>query len=68
LVLTSNPLMQPTPVLSYSAYDIAVGDRLAEMVPYNQFGLVATLILVVLILNLTAIFIRGRIAGKLRGG
>jgi phosphate ABC transporter permease subunit PstA len=67
LVLTSNPLMQPTPVLSYSAYDIAVGDRLADMVPYNQFGLVATLILVVLILNLTAILIRGRIAGKLRG-
>jgi phosphate transport system permease protein len=59
--------MQPTPVLSYSAYDIAVGDRLAEMVPYNQYGLVATLILVVLILNLTAIFIRARISGKLRG-
>ena len=63
-----NPLFEPTPVLSYSAYDIAVGDRLASMVPYNQYGLVAALILLVLALNLTAIIIRGRITRKLRGG
>ena len=63
-----NPLMEQTPVLSYSAYDIAVGDRLANMVPYNQFGLVAALIILVLTLNLTAIILRGRIAKKLRGG
>lgn len=62
-----NALMEPTPVLSYSAYDIAVGDRIAEMVPYNQYGLVAALILLVLFLNLAAIIIRGRIAKKLRG-
>jgi len=63
-----NPLWEPTPILSYSAYDIAVGDRLASMVPYNQFGIVATLIVLVLLLNLTAILLRGRIAKKLRGG
>jgi len=63
-----NPLMEQTPVLSYSAYDIAVGDRIAEMVPYNQFGLVAALIMLVLLLNLSAIILRGRIARKLRGG
>ena len=63
-----NPLMEQTPVLSYSAYDIAVGDRLADMVPYNQFGLVAALIMLVLTLNLAAIILRGRIAKKLRGG
>lgn len=57
-----NPLMEQTPVLSYSAYDIAVGDRLANMVPYNQFGLVATLIILVLLLNLSAIILRGRIS------
>ena len=68
LALSQNPLMQPTPILSYSAYDIAVGDRLAELVPYNQFGLVATLIMMVLALNLAAILIRARIAHKLRGG
>ena len=55
-------------MLSYSAYDIAVGDRLANMVPYNQYGLVATLILLVLLLNLTAIVLRGRVAKKLREG
>ncbi len=63
-----NPLWSPTPVLSYSAYDIAVGDRLAEMVPYNQYGLVGALILLVLVLNLGAILLRGRIARRLRGG
>jgi phosphate transport system permease protein len=63
-----NPLMEQTPVLSYSAYDLAVGDRIADMVPYNQFGLVATLIMLVLLLNLSAIILRGRIARKLRGG
>ncbi len=63
-----NPLFEATPVLSYSAYDVAVGDRLAEMVPYNQYGLVATLILLVMFLNLTAIVLRGRIAKRLRGG
>ncbi len=60
-------LTQPTPLLSYAAYDMAVGDRLAEMVPYNQFGLVSTLIFFVLLLNLVAIVLRGRIASKLRG-
>jgi phosphate transport system permease protein len=64
----ANPMMEQTPVLSYSAYDIAVGDRLANMVPYNQFGLVAALIILVLLLNLSAILLRGRIARKLRGG
>ncbi|MDO4551831.1 MAG: phosphate ABC transporter permease subunit PstC [Planctomycetia bacterium] len=60
-------LMQATPVLSYSALDIATGDRLAKLVPYNQYGLVLTLILVVLALNALAIWLRGRISSKLRG-
>ena len=64
----TNILFEQTPILSYSAYDIAVGDRLAAMVPYNQYGLVATLIMLVLLLNLSAIILRGRIARKLRGG
>jgi len=67
LNLANNPLTQPAPILSYAAYDIAVGDRLTDMVPYNQFGLVTTLILVVLLLNMSAIILRGRISKKLRG-
>ncbi|MDR1492949.1 MAG: phosphate ABC transporter permease subunit PstC [Planctomycetaceae bacterium] len=66
-VAGSNLLFQPTPVLSYTAYDMAVGDRIAAMVPYNQFGLVATLILFVLIFNIAAIIVRAKITTKLRG-
>ncbi|MDR2117705.1 MAG: phosphate ABC transporter permease subunit PstC [Planctomycetaceae bacterium] len=66
-VTGSNILFQPTPVLSYAAYDMAVGDRLAELVPYNQFGLVATLVLFVLLLNMTAMMLRARITAQLRG-
>ncbi|MDR1964493.1 MAG: phosphate ABC transporter permease subunit PstC [Planctomycetaceae bacterium] len=67
-VAGSNILFQPTPILSYAAYDMAVGDRLAALVPYNQFGLVATLVLFVLLLNVTAMIFRARITAQLRGG
>jgi phosphate transport system permease protein len=59
--------MQPTRALSYGCYDITVGDKLAMMVPHNQFGMVMTLILLVLCLNITAIIIRSRMSKKLRG-
>lgn len=60
-------LFQPTRVLSYSCYDITVGDRLAMRVPHNQYGMVMTLILLVLILNVAAILIRSRMSRKLQG-
>ncbi len=60
-------LLQPTRVLSYGSYDIAVGDRISMMVPHQQFGMVMTLILLVLMLNITAIVIRSRLSKKLRG-
>lgn len=53
--------------LPYGSYDLAMGDRLAARVPHNQFGMVMTLILVVLMLNLVAIVIRSRVAKRLRG-
>jgi phosphate transport system permease protein len=56
-----------TVALSYGAYDIAVGDRLAEMVPHKQFGMVMTLIVIVLILNIAAILLRSRLSRRLRG-
>lgn len=59
--------MQPTVALSYGSYDITVGDKLAMMVPHNQFGMVMTLILLALCLNITAIVIRSRMSKKLRG-
>ena len=60
--------LQPTRALSYGCYDITVGDKLAMMAPHNQYGMVMTLILLVLMLNLAAIVIRSRMSRKLRGG
>jgi len=59
--------LQPTRALSYGSYDITVGDKLAMMAPHNQYGMVTTLILLVLLLNVTAIVIRSRMSRKLRG-
>lgn len=60
-------LTQPTRTLSYGSYDMAVGDKMASLAPHNQFGMVMTLVVVVLILNLAAIIVRGRISRRLSG-
>lgn len=60
-------LFDPTRTLSYGSYDIAVGDRLAMMVPHNQYGMVVTLILLILCLNAIAVILRARVFRKLRG-
>jgi phosphate transport system permease protein len=60
-------LLQPTRALSYGSYDIAVGDRISMLVPHQQFGMVMTLVLLVLILNIAAIIIRSKMSKKLRG-
>jgi len=60
-------IFHPTRTLSYGSYDMAVGDRLAMMVPHNQYGMVVTLILVILILNAVAVVLRSRVFKKLKG-
>lgn len=60
-------ILDPTRTLSYGSYDIAVGDRLAMLVPHNQYGMVVTLILLILCLNAVAIVLRARLFKKLRG-
>jgi phosphate transport system permease protein len=60
-------LLDPTRTLSYGSYDMAVGDRIAMTVPHQQFGMVMTLVGLILILNGAAIVLRGRIFRKLRG-
>jgi phosphate transport system permease protein len=60
-------LFDPTRTLSYGSYDMAVGDRLAAMVPHNQFGMVVTLVLLILCLNTAAIILRSRMFKKLVG-
>jgi phosphate transport system permease protein len=62
-----NSLFDQTRTLSYGSYNIAVGDRLAMLVPHQQYGMVMTLILIILSLNIIAIVLRSRMAKKLRG-
>jgi phosphate transport system permease protein len=60
-------LFDPTRTLSYGSYDIAVGDRLATLVPHNQYGMVVTLVLLILCLNAIAIILRAKISRRLKG-
>jgi len=59
--------LKPAPALSYASYDMAISDRLAAEVPHNQFGMVLTLVVLVLLLNIVAIVIRSRLSRRLRG-
>jgi phosphate transport system permease protein len=59
---------QQTQMLSYGAYDLAMNDRIAAMVPHQQWGMVMSLILLTLTLNILAIIVRSRVSRKLRGG
>ncbi len=60
-------IYHPTRTLSYACYDIAVCDRLAMQVPHKQYGMVMTLVLLILVLNAVAIFLRSRAFKKLKG-
>jgi phosphate transport system permease protein len=60
-------IFDSTRTLSYGSYGIAVMDRVATMAPHNQYGMVVTLILLILILNAMAIVLRARVFKKLRG-
>jgi phosphate transport system permease protein len=60
-------VFQPTRTLSYGSYDMAVGDRVSMMVPHNQYGMVVTLIVLILCLNAMAIVLRARVFKKLKG-
>ena len=64
---TPKSLFDQTRTLSYGSYDIAVGDRLAMMVPHNQYGMVVTLVLLILCLNAIAIYTRAKVFKKLKG-
>ncbi len=60
-------ILDPTRTLSYGSYDMAVGDKLAAMVPHNQFGMVVTLVLLIICLNTVAIVLRSRVFKNLAG-
>jgi len=58
---------QPTPALPWNIYNLCTEHEAVDSIRHVQFGMVFTLIAVVLTLNITAIFLRARILKKLRG-
>ena len=60
-------LFSQTRTLSYGSYDLAVGDRIGMLVPHNQYGMVVTLVLLIICLNAIAIYFRARIFRRLKG-
>lgn len=58
---------QPTPALPWNIYNLATEHEAVEEIRHVQYGMLLTLVGLVLILNLTAIFLRARISRKLKG-
>jgi phosphate transport system permease protein len=60
-------LAQPTPALPWNIYNLATEHQAIDEIRHVQYGMVLALVMLVLILNLTAIIMRARISKKLRG-
>lgn len=60
-------LSEPTPALPWNIYNIATEHQAVDEIRHVQFGMVLTLVVLVLLLNLTAILLRARISKKLKG-
>lgn len=58
---------QPTPALPWNIYNLVTEHEAVDQIRHVQFGMVFTLVTLVLILNLAAIIIRAKISKKLRG-
>ncbi|MBS3762491.1 MAG: phosphate ABC transporter permease PstA [Planctomycetes bacterium] len=59
-------LISPTPALPYSIY-MTIGEPSGSEIRHVQYGMVFTLIGLVLLLNVTAIILRAKTSKKLRG-
>jgi phosphate transport system permease protein len=58
---------QPTPALPWNIYNLVTEHEAVEQIRHVQFGMVFTLVVLVLLFNLTAIIMRAKISKKLRG-
>jgi phosphate transport system permease protein len=67
LIRPAELLTQPTPALSWNLYNICTEHEAVDEIRHVQYGMAATLVVIVLILNLTAIVIRARVAKRLKG-
>jgi len=57
---------QPTAALPWSVYNVATEHQAVDEIRHVQFGMALTLVGLVLLLNLTAVILRARIARRLR--
>lgn len=57
----------PTPALPWNIYNISTEHEAADMIRHVQYGMVFTLVTVVLTLNMFAIILRAKISKKLKG-
>lgn len=57
----------PTQALPWGIYNLATEHEAVDEIRHVQYGMVLTLISIVLLLNLTAIILRARISKKLKG-
>jgi phosphate transport system permease protein len=60
-------LSSPTPALSWNIYNLASEHEVAAEIRHVQYGMVFSLVMIVLLLNLSAIVLRARISKKLKG-
>ncbi len=60
-------ISQPTPALPWNIYNLATEHQAVDEIRHVQYGMVLTLVALVLLLNLAAIILRARISKKLRG-
>jgi len=67
LVRPADLFTHPTPALPWSLYNLCSEHEAADQIRHMQFGMAATLVLIVLTLNLAAIILRARMSKKLKG-
>jgi len=60
-------LSQPSPALPWNIYNLCTEHEAVDEIRHVQYGMVFTLVAIVLLLNLFAILMRARITKKLRG-
>jgi phosphate transport system permease protein len=60
-------LTDPTPALPWNIYNLCAENREFSEIRHMQYGMVLTLVSLVLLLNATALVIRARVSKKLRG-
>jgi phosphate transport system permease protein len=60
-------LSQPTPALPWNIYNLCTEHQRVDEIRHVQYGMVFTLVMLVLLLNSAAIYARARISKRLRG-